>query len=44
MLIEAIARLAKKGKDTYASGASKGPINDLETLRSFVENILGEIQ
>jgi DEAD/DEAH box helicase domain-containing protein len=46
MLIESIAKLAKKGIDTYASGASKGPIRDQETLQSFTKYILdtlGEI-
>jgi DEAD/DEAH box helicase domain-containing protein len=43
ILIESIAKLAKKGRDTYASGASKGPIKDLETLQSFIKDILGEI-
>jgi DEAD/DEAH box helicase domain-containing protein len=42
MLIESIAKLAKKGKDTYTSRASKGPIVDLETLRLFIEDIIGE--
>jgi DEAD/DEAH box helicase domain-containing protein len=43
ILIESMAKLAKKGKDTYASGASKGPIRDSETLQSFIKYILGEI-
>ena len=43
ILIESIAKLAKSGKDTYASGASKGPMRDLEDLQSFIENIIGEI-
>jgi DEAD/DEAH box helicase domain-containing protein len=43
ILIESIAKLAKKGENTYASGASKGPIRDPETLQSFIKDIIGEI-
>jgi len=43
ILIESIAQLAKKGRDTYASKDSKGPIKDLETLQSLIEDIIGEI-
>jgi DEAD/DEAH box helicase domain-containing protein len=43
ILIESIAKLAVEGKDTYESGASKGPIKNLETLQSFIQDIVGKI-
>ncbi|MCC6005369.1 MAG: DEAD/DEAH box helicase [Thermofilum sp.] len=43
ILIESIAKLAVEGKDTYESGGSKGPIRNLETLRSFIQDIIGKI-
>ncbi|MCQ4152804.1 MAG: DEAD/DEAH box helicase [Archaeoglobi archaeon] len=43
MLIESIARVAKKGLPTYASKGSKGPIKSERDLLAFIENILEEI-
>jgi DEAD/DEAH box helicase domain-containing protein len=43
ILIESIAKLAVEGKDTYESGASKGPIKNLETLQSFIQDIIVKI-
>jgi len=40
ILIEAVAKLAKKNLETYASGRG---IQSLEALRSLIENVLGEI-